>query len=139
MCIQTGPIGLPQVRMLAEKFPQVNIILDHLGRPDVLDGPPYANAESLFALADLPNIYLKLTPRIFGDVEKEKASAETFFPRVVQAFGAQRMAWGSNFPTSPGTLKEILATAQKGLACLSEEDRAWIFGKTAQALYPALR
>jgi predicted TIM-barrel fold metal-dependent hydrolase len=138
MCIQTGPVGLPQVRMLAEKFSSVNIILDHLGRPDVLDGPPYANAASLFALADLPNIYLKLTPRIFGDVTKERASAETFFPRVVEAFGAQRLAWGSNFPTSPGTLSEILATAEKRLACLGEEDRAWIFGKTAQKLYTAL-
>jgi len=138
MCIQTGPIGLPQVRMLAEKFPTVNIILDHLGRPDVLDGPPYANAASLFAMADLPNLYLKLTPRIFGDVKKEKASAETFFPRVVEAFGAQRLAWGSNFPTSPGALKDILATAEEGLVSLGEEDRAWIFGKTAQKLYTAL-
>ncbi|MDL4915097.1 MAG: amidohydrolase family protein [Enterobacterales bacterium endosymbiont of Blomia tropicalis] len=139
ICIQTGPIGLPQVRMLAETFPDVKIILDHLGRPDVLDGPPYKNAASLFALADLPNIYLKLTPRIFGDVEKNRASADTFFPRVAEAFGAQRMAWGSNFPTSPGTLKDILTTAQQGLACLSEEERVWVFGKTAQNLYPALR
>jgi L-fuconolactonase len=138
MCIQTGPIGLPQVTMLAKKFAGVKIILDHLGRPEVLDGPPYANAAGLFALADLPNVYLKLTPRIFGDVKTDKASAETFFPRVVEAFGAQRMAWGSNFPTSPGTLKEILTTAQAGLACLSEADRAWVFGKTAQQLYPAL-
>ncbi|AYY56098.1 amidohydrolase family protein [Burkholderia multivorans] len=138
MCIQTGPIGLPQVRMLAQKFPRVNIVLDHLARPDVLDGPPYANAASLFAMADLPNVYLKLTPRIFGDVKKEKASAETFFPRVVEAFGAARLAWGSNFPTSPGTLAEILTTAQDGLQCLSETDREWIFGKTALKLYPAL-
>ncbi len=138
MCIQTGPIGLPQVRMLAEKFSGVNIILDHLGRPDVLDGPPYANAHSLFDMGDLPNLYMKLTPRIFGDVKKDKASAETFFPRVVEAFGAQRMAWGSNFPTSPGTLAEILATAQAGLASLSAQDREWIFGKTAQKLYPGL-
>ena len=138
MCIQTGPVGLPQVRMLAEKFQNVAIILDHLGRPDVLDGPPYQSAQSLFDLADLPNLYMKLTPRIFGDVQKDKASAETFFPRVVEAFGAQRMAWGSNFPTSPGTLAEILATAQTGLASLSVQDRDWIFAKTAQHLYPAL-
>lgn len=138
MCIQTGPVGLPQVRMLAQRFPTVNIVLDHLARPDVLDGPPYANAAPLFELRDLPNIYMKLTPRIFGDVKKEKASAQTFFPRVVEAFGAQRLAWGSNFPTSTGTLSEILATAQQGLNCLSEDDRAWIFGKTAQKLYPAL-
>jgi L-fuconolactonase len=141
MCIQTGPVGLPQIRLLAQRFPSVNIILDHLGRPDVLDGPPYANAAGLFELADLSNVYMKLTPRIFGDVKKKegnKASAATFFPRVVQAFGAERLAWGSNFPTSPGTLAEILADAQAGLACLSDADRAWVFGKTAQQLYPAL-
>jgi L-fuconolactonase len=138
MCIQTGPIGLPQVTALAKRFPNVAIILDHLGRPDVLDGAPYAKAQSLFDLAPLENIYMKLTPRIFGDVKKEKASAETFFPRVVEVFGAQRLAWGSNYPTSPGTLAEILATAQAGLASLSEDDRAWIFGKTALKLYPTL-
>ena len=138
MCIQTGPVGLPQVAMLAKKFPKVNIILDHLGRPDVLDGPPYSNADSLFALADLENIYFKLTPRIFGDVVKGKASAETFFPKVVASFGAQRLAWGSNFPTSPGTLSEIYATAKQGLASLSASDQEWIFSKTAQKLYPTL-
>lgn len=138
MCIQTGPIGLPQVTDLAKRFANVNIILDHLGRPEVLDGPPYANAASLFEIAKLPNIYLKLTPRIFGDVKKGKASAESFFPKVVEAFGANRLAWGSNFPTSPGTLTEILAEARAGLASLSAEDQAWIFGKTAQRLYPSL-
>ena len=138
MCIQTGPIGLPQVTALARRFPRVKIVLDHLARPDVLDGPPYANAASLFELADIPNIYLKLTPRIFGDVKKGKASSETFFPKVLEKFGARRMAWGSNFPTSPGTLAGILADARAGLASLSTEDQAWIFGRTAQSLYPAL-
>ncbi|MCC2957532.1 amidohydrolase [Massilia sp. IC2-477] len=138
MCIQTGPIGLPQVTALAKRFPGVDIILDHLGRPEVADGAPYAKAQSMFELAALPNIYLKLTPRIFGDVRKGSATPETFFPKVVAAFGAHRLAWGSNFPTSPGTLAEILATAQDSLACLSTEDREWIFSRTAQKLYPAL-
>ena len=138
MCIQTGPIGLPQVTMLAKRFDSVPIILDHLGRPDVLDGPPYANASSLFELAPLSNIYLKLTPRIFGDVKKGQASAETFFAKVVETFGAERLAWGSNFPTSPGTLSEIKAEAEAGLAALSQSDREWIFSKTALKLYPDL-
>ncbi|SFO33669.1 amidohydrolase [Sphingomonas sp. OK281] len=138
MCIQTGPAGLGAVRALAERFPQVPIILDHLGRPDVTDGPPYAAAQSLFDLADVPSIYLKLTPRIMGDSTKGAASPETFFPKLVDAFGAKRLAWGSNFPTSPGTLTEIKATAEDRLKTLSEDDRAWIFGKTAQVLYPKL-
>ena len=138
MCIQTGPIGLPQVRDLATRFANVNIILDHLGRPDVLDGPPYAKAQSLWDMADLANVYMKLTPRIMGDVKKGEADPASFFAKTVEVFGADRLAWGSNFPTSPGTLGEILATAQDRLASLSDEDRAWIFGKTAQKLYPDL-
>ena len=138
MCIQTGPTGLPQVAMLAKKFPSVNIILDHLGRPDVLDGPPYANAASLFKIADIPNIFMKLTPRIFGDVKRGAASADTFFPKVVAAFGSKRMAWGSNYPTSEGTLVANLAKAKAALASRSQDDQEWIFGKTAQTLYPKL-
>lgn len=138
MSIQTGPVGLGAVTALAERFPNVPIILDHLGRPDVTDGPPYDAAASLFALADIPSIYLKLTPRIFGDCRKGAASPETLFPKLVEAFGARRMAWGSNFPTSEGTLAEILATAKDRLASLSDDDRSWIFARTAQTLYPGL-
>ncbi|MFD2136685.1 amidohydrolase family protein [Novosphingobium resinovorum] len=138
MCIQTGPVGLAAVTALARRFPNVPIILDHLGRPDVSDGPPYAAAQSLFDLAPVENIFFKLTPRIMGDSVKGSATAETLFPKFVDAFGAQRLAWGSNYPTSPGTLGEIKATAQARLACLSDEDREWIFAKTAQKLYPAL-
>ncbi len=138
MCIQTGPIGLPQITMLARRFPNVPIILDHLGRPEVTDGPPYKAASSLFELASLENIYLKLTPRIFGDVKKGNASPDTFFPMLVETFGSKRMAWGSNYPTSEGTLVANLDKAKAGLQSLSAEDRECIFGKTAQKLYPKL-
>jgi len=138
MCIQTGAVGLPQVTMLAKRFPNVRIILDHLARPDVTDGPPYKAAASLFELAPLENIYLKLTPRIFVDVKKGNASAETFFPRLVEVFGSRRLAWGSNYPTSEGTLGGNLDKAKDCLKSLSDEDQAWIFGKTAQVLYPRL-
>lgn len=138
MCIQTGPVGLPQVRALAERFPNVPIILDHLGRPDVTDGPPYAKAQSLFDLADIPSLYMKLTPRIMGDSQTGAATPDTWFPKLVEVFGAQRLAWGSNFPTSPGTLSEILGTARERLSSLSAQDQEWVFGKTALSLYPKL-
>lgn len=138
MCIQTDPVGLAQVAGLAKRFPKVNIILDHLGRPDVTDGPPYKRASSLFGLAPFENIFLKLTPRIFGDVKKGQASAETFFPQLAAAFGSNRLAWGSNYPASEGKMKDNLAAAKSCLASLSAEDQGWIFAKTAQRLYPTL-
>lgn len=138
MCIQTGPIGLAPVAALARRFPNVPIILDHLGRPDVTDGAPYAKAQSLFDLAPLTSIYLKLTPRIMADAKRGAATPETLFPKLVQVFGADRMAWGSNFPSSEGTLMDILATAKDRLSSLSAVDQAKIFATTAQRLYPTL-
>ena len=138
MCIQTDPTGLAQAAGLAKRFPKVRIVLDHLGRPDVTDGAPYKKASSLFGVAPFENIYLKLTPRIFGDVRKGSASPETFFPRLVEAFSAQRLVWGSNFPASEGRLEANLGVAKQCLASLPAEDQSWIFAKTAQRLYPAL-
>ena len=138
MCLQVDPGGLAQVAGLAKRFPRVKIVLDHLGRPDVTDGPPYRKAASLFALAPFENVYLKLTPRIFGDVKRGEASAESFFPRLVEVFGSRRLAWGSNFPTSEGSMADNLAVAKASLAALSAQDRDWVFAKTAQTLYPRL-
>jgi predicted TIM-barrel fold metal-dependent hydrolase len=102
------------------------------------DGPPYAAAASLFELAQYPRIYLKVTPRTFTECRNGKATPETFFAKLVAAFGAQRLAWGSNYPSSEGSLPELLALAKSSLASLPQADQDWIFGKTAQGLYPAL-
>jgi predicted TIM-barrel fold metal-dependent hydrolase len=138
ICLQMSAKAIPQAKRMAERFPNVRIILDHCARPELVDGPPYTAAASLFDLAPHVNIYLKLTPRIFAESRHDKATPETFFPRLVSAFGASRLAWGSNYPSSEGTLPQLLATAQESLSCLATSDRDWIFARTAQALYPAL-
>jgi predicted TIM-barrel fold metal-dependent hydrolase len=138
VCLQMSAKAIPQVIAMAERFPNVRIILDHCARPDLADGPPYNAAASLFGLASYPNVYLKLTPRIFAESRRGKATPETFFPRLVSAFGASRLAWGSNYPSSEGTLPQLLATARDSLNSLAAGDRDWIFTRTAQALYPVL-
>jgi L-fuconolactonase len=138
ICLQMSASGLPQMIRMAERFPNVRILLDHCARPALEDGPPYAAAESLFALARYPNVYLKLTQRNFTESDKGKATPETFFPKLVSTFGAARLAWGSNYPSSEGSLPELLLLATRTLKCLSASDKEWVFAKTAQTLYPAL-
>jgi len=138
VCLQMSAKAIPQAASMAERFPTVRIILDHGARPVLEDGPPYAAAASLFALARHPNIYIKLTPRIFAESRRGKATPETFFARLVAEFGARRLAWGSNYPSSEGKLPELLKVARESVASLSPADQAWIFAKTAQTLYPAL-
>jgi len=139
ICLQMSATAFPQMIRMVERFPKVRVILDHCGRPALDDGEPYTAAASLFALAKYPTVFLKLTQRNFTAARNGKASPETFFPKLVAAFGASRLAWGSNYPSSEGSLSDLLALAQTTLACLSASDREWIFAKTAQSLYPALR
>jgi L-fuconolactonase len=139
ICIQTGAAGLAQVAGLAKRFPNVKIILDHLSRPELDDGPPYKKVGSLFAMAPFDNIYLKVTPRTVTNVQQGKATAETFFPKLIAAFGASRLAWGSNFPASEGSMKKNLDEAKETLAFLSPADQQAIFAATSQSLYPALK
>jgi L-fuconolactonase len=138
ICMQMSQAALPQLVGLVKRFPEVKVVLDHLARPTLADGPPYAAAAGLFDLARYPSIYLKVTPRIFEESRNGKATPETFFPKLVAEFGASRIAWGSNFPASEGPLSKLLAVARASVASLPQADRDWIFAKTAQSLYPVL-
>jgi L-fuconolactonase len=138
ICMQMSASGIPQLAKMIERFPKVKIILDHMARPALDDGPPYAAAASLFGLARYPTVYLKLTKRNFEQAASGKATPETFFPKLVAEFGAERLSWGSNYPSSEGSMPEILAVARNTLAIMPQRDLDWIFAKTAQVLYPAL-
>jgi predicted TIM-barrel fold metal-dependent hydrolase len=138
VCMQMTPQGFPQLRELLDRFPKVRVILDHLARPQLVDGPPYGADQGFFELARYPNVFLKVTPLNYMPPDWGKATPESFFGKLVAEFGAQRLAWGSNFPATAGTLKDNFAQARKALASLSAADQEWTFGRTAQALYPSL-
>jgi predicted TIM-barrel fold metal-dependent hydrolase len=138
VCVQVRASGLGQLETLLERFPNARIVLDHMARPEIEEGPPYTSASRLFGLARHKNLFLKLTTHNVRESRQGKATPESFFGRVVKEFGAPRIAWGSNYPASEGTLASLLAEAREALASLTETERDWIFFRTAQDLYPAL-
>jgi predicted TIM-barrel fold metal-dependent hydrolase len=123
--------------MLA-RFPDIRVLLDHLARPDLAGGPPYEAAAPLFSLVSHEGVYLKLTNRTIAEASRGASTPDAFFPRVLDAFGAHRIAWGSNFPAAEGTLPQLLADARNSLAMLPADARDAIFGGTARAVYPVL-
>lgn len=138
VCLQMRPEGLADLLKLVARFRTVPIILDHLARPVLADGAPYGAARWLFDLAVHPNIFLKVTSRTVEQAAAGRSTPQDFFPRLVEAFGAERIAWGSNFPAHEGPMSRLLDAARQALACLGEAERAMIFAGTAARLYPAL-
>ena len=139
VCMQMKQEGIPLLRQVMDRFPKITMILDHFSRAPFEDGPPYAKAQALFDLAKYKQVYLKVTPINVTPKSWGNGAPESFFGKIVDVFGAERLAWGSNFPNSVGTMKEILTAARKAFSFAKASDQDWIFGKTAQVLYPALK
>jgi L-fuconolactonase len=140
ICIQATVGGLGMLRDMMDRFPDVPVLLDHMAKPDLSSGEPYPNAQVVLDLAArYPQLVIKYTPSALKVMNEGKASPATFLPKLVDAFGPNRIAWGSNYPASPGTLGEIVERCESALAFLSEVDRAQIMGGTAVGLYPVLK
>lgn len=140
VCVQMKQEGMPLLRQIMDKFPKVTIILDHLSQTPFQEGPPYKAADEFLGLAKYKQIYLKVTPiNVTPKAGWGNGAPDTFFAKFIDAFGADRIAWGSNFPNSVGTMKQILTAAQKAFSFAKASDQDWIFGKTALGLYPALK
>jgi predicted TIM-barrel fold metal-dependent hydrolase len=138
ICLQMTAQGIPALLNMVSRFPDVRVLLDHLARPELAGGPPYEAAAPLFSLAGHRGVYLKLTNRTIAEASRGESTPAAFFPRVLDAFGVKRIAWGSNFPAAEGSLPQLLADARESLSMLPADAREAIFGGTARTLYPAL-
>lgn len=138
VCVQMTKAAIPELEHLLKTYPKTVVIVDHLMKAPIVEGAPYTGSQYLFDLARFDNLNLKLTSRNTSDAQIGKGTPETFFPLLVQKFGADRIAWGSNFPASEENLLKIVSDLKLCLASLSEQDRHWIMAGTAQRLYPQL-
>lgn len=139
ICAITLAQHIPNVRRLAEQFPQVPVALDHMAFPDVASGPPYAGARPLFDLARLPNIYLKFSTPSLDRMREVGASPKEFFSRLIDRFGPHRLMWGTNFSaTYDRTPREQLLYAQETLSFLSTAEQRLVFGESAASVWPGL-
>ena len=98
---------LPDVVELADAVPDLTIVLDHLGKPEVgsadapdpADGTPWA--ESLRDLAERPNVWCKLSGLpAEADGEWTAAQVRPFLDVALDAFGPDRLLFGSDWPVS---------------------------------------
>jgi predicted TIM-barrel fold metal-dependent hydrolase len=138
ICVQLRADGLPQLETLLKQFPKAVVLLDHFARPELEGGAPYGAANALFELSRFENLHFKFTTHNVRESKQGQSTQAQFARKVVDTFGAQRIAWGSNFPASAGSLKEHLAEAFEATAALTAHEKEWIFSRTAHALYPKL-
>lgn len=140
VCLQLrlGPETLAALDQLLSSQPDALILLDHCGYPDVRTAPSDAAAQ-LAALAAYPGLHLKLTHRTLEGLHDLGDDAQRFLTPLLQAFSAQRIAWGSNCPAAEQPMGDLVALADKVLGLLTAQEREDILGNTTRRLYKGLQ
>ncbi len=97
-----GPAILAPTVALAQQFPSLRLVIDHLPFKD-WDGQATAMGEALAAAATLPNIALKvseLVRRVQGSVVTDPDFYRPGLDLLLARFGPDRLLFGSNWPVS---------------------------------------
>ena len=138
-CVQMHSSHTGLLLSVLERFPRLVVALDHGARPRLGDGPPYAAAGELFALAAYPGVFLKITSVTIQRADHEPGGdARALIRRLADGIGADHLAWGSNFPASLGSLPDLRETAMAATSELTAAEQASFFGGTAARIYPQL-
>jgi predicted TIM-barrel fold metal-dependent hydrolase len=126
--------GLPALFKLVESNPTVAVALDHCGMPELAGGAPFPKAGTLFDLADLDAISLKISSHVLHEAEAVGDPA-AFVDAVAAQFGADRICWGSDFPQTQIPYPDMVALAQHAARNLSAGDQEQFFAGTATTLW----
>jgi len=144
--------GLPALREIARLFPDLPIIVDHVGcrhasGPEVrwgedqgfdmrAPGPPdYGLPEALGPFLDRRSVAFKMTKINVDRLRDAGLQLSGFVRRLVDLVGADRLMWGSDIGQSPGTYAEMTAAAREAGAELNDVERERFFSGTARRIY----
>lgn len=123
---------------LARDFPRTIFVLEHAGMPeDRSSAGRRAWREGMMRLADMPNIYTKLSGLGTFIHRNDAAEIADIVGETVEIFRAERCIWGSNFPIEKlwTDYASILDAVRAAIASLDDADQRAILHDTAARLY----
>lgn len=133
------PRQLHLARDLVDHCPGVSFVLGHCGVPDIAKGALEPWRSDIRALAQRPNVHAKISGIIaYGDPHAwTLADLRPFVDEVVDAFGPDRLLWGSDSPVCNlgGGLAQWVAATHALTADWSAEDRADLYRENAFRLW----
>lgn len=132
---------LPLIKLIALRFPDLPIILDHGAMPfgisqyevalreaageKVFMPPPpdYGISATIAIFEDVPNVYFKITEINMEQIVKAGVNSADLVRRMRDQFGADRLIWGSDVGQSMlWTYADKIAMAHEAASLLSAED-----------------
>jgi len=145
--------NLPALKMIAETFPDLPIVIDHIGVPhgsnyevtwtrgqglpaSYLGAPDFGIGPALMALRPCRNVRFKLTGINFERFADNAVNPAAFVGRFVAEFGADRLMWGSDIGQTKRSYARLTQDLRHAAGALPDAERAMVLSGTAASIYP---
>ncbi|WP_158926525.1 amidohydrolase [Acidisphaera sp. S103] len=129
------PRHLPRLLHIADRYPGLGIVLDHLGKPHIEAGTLDPWRDDVARLAERPNVTCKLSGMANeAGSEWQGDHLRPYVDHVLACFGPDRILWGSDWPVVnlAGGYDRWHDTAR---ILIPEASWPAIFGGTADRVY----
>lgn len=133
------PRHLPVACELVARFPQQRFVLDHVAKPSIRSGELAPWDQGLRRLAGFPNVFCKVSGLVTeADWQGwQPVHFKPYLDVVFEAFGAQRVMFGSDWPvcTVAASYEAVVAVIDEYSQALSPDEQAAVWGDTARSCY----
>lgn len=133
------PKQLPAVEEFVLQFPEQALIIDHLAKPDIKAGELATWAAHMRRIAQSPHVYCKLSGLVTeADWQQwEPAHFRPFLEVALEAFGANRLLYGSDWPVCllAAEYHEVKGIVTDFISTLSTTEQNQIMGGNARSFY----
>jgi L-fuconolactonase len=129
------PVHLSRLAEVVRRHPGLRIVVDHAAKPDIAADAFQPWASDLRRLAAVDTVVCKLSGLLTeAGTRTDAAALRPYVETVLEAFGPQRVLWGSDWPVLT-TVTEYRAWHDMARALVPAEAHDAVFAASARRAY----
>jgi len=129
---------LPDVIELVRQCPEIEFVLDHIGKPAIRDGLLDPWRQHIRTLAQFPNVRCKISGLVTEAAPKWIVDQlQPYIDHVIETFGIDRVMYGGDWPVVllASSYERWIETALSATKSLTDSERQKLFSDNAKAFY----
>ena len=133
------PRHMKHVPTVAERAPELRMVIDHIAKPLIADGIMEPWAADMTAIASIPGVYCKVSGMV-TEADHTGWRVEDLRPYVAhvrEQFGMDRLMFGSDWPVCllASSYGRVFDAALEALGSMTDKERDAFLGGNAKRFY----
>jgi L-fuconolactonase len=133
------PPHLPVIPKLAERVPDLRMVIDHIAKPLIATHEMEPWARDMEYVSKIPGMHCKLSGMVTEADHKtwKPDDLRPYVQHVLSLFPPERLMFGSDWPVCllAGSWKQVLAAFTQACGPIPSQQRELILGETATRFY----